>query len=61
MLKVFKEMEKKCNELEQMRIIAQTGEIMYRQKGEWHTADRFKKAEEALAETIRMLRAGFAD
>jgi hypothetical protein len=61
MLKVFKEIEKKCKELEEIRIVAQTGEIVYRQKGEWHTADRFKKAEEALLEARQILRAGIAD
>lgn len=57
MLKVFKEIEKKVQELEEMRIVAQTGEIIYRQKGELHTAERFRKAEEGLREAIRILAA----
>jgi|GEM_PF-6093091 len=57
MYKVFKEIDLKCRELEQMRILAQTGEIMYRQKGEVPIADRFKRAESGLGEAIRMLRA----
>lgn len=57
MLKVFKEMEKKVKELEEMRIMAQTGEIIYRQKGELPTADRFRKAEEGIREAIRILAA----
>lgn len=61
MINIFKKIETKCKELEEMRIVAQTGEIMYRQKGEWHTADRFKKAEEGIVEAIRILRAGIKD
>jgi len=55
MLKVFNEIEKKLKELEEMRIVAQTGEIIYRQKGELHTADRFRKAEEGIREAMRIL------
>lgn len=61
MFKIFKELENKCKELEQIRILAQTGEIMYRQKGELHTADRFGKVEKGLLEAIRILRASIAD
>lgn len=61
MINVFKEIEKKCKELEEMRILAQIGEIMYRQKGEWHTADRFEKAEKALKEATQILKASFTD
>lgn len=60
MYKVFAEVVEKCQELEQMRIIAQTAEIMYRQKGEPHTAERFKKVEVGLAEAINVLK-GTAD
>lgn len=55
MFKIFRGIDQKCKELEQMRVLALTGEIMYRQKGEYHVADRFKKAEKGLAEAIRIL------
>ncbi|HBS58889.1 MAG: hypothetical protein AAGU23_02700 [Bacillota bacterium] len=55
MIKIFREIEKKVKELEEMRIVAQTGEIIYRQKGELHTADRFRKAEKGIQEAIRIL------
>lgn len=57
MLRVFKAIPKKIEELEELRILAQTGEIMYRQKGEIHTAERFRKAEEGIREAIRLLAA----
>lgn len=55
MLEVFKEVEKKRMELEKLRIIVQANEITYRQKGEFHTAERFEKLENKLAKTIRVL------
>jgi hypothetical protein len=56
MFKMLQEIERKCQELEDMRILAQAGEIMYRQKGELHTADRFRKAENRLFRAIRILK-----
>jgi hypothetical protein len=61
MITIFREIPKKCAELESLRILAQTGEIMYRQKGEVHTADRFRRAEAALGEAIRLLQEGIKD
>ncbi|MDF2568733.1 MAG: hypothetical protein K0R55_337 [Sporomusa sp.] len=55
MLHVFKEVEKKRTELEQLRIIVQATEITYRQKGEIHTAERIKKLEANLAKAIQLL------
>ena len=55
MLQVFKEVEKKRTELEQLRIIIQATEITYRQKGEIPTAERLKDLETKLAKTIHIL------
>jgi len=55
MLQVFKAVEEKCAELEQLRIIIQATEITYRQKGEIHTAECIKKLEINLAKAIHIL------
>jgi hypothetical protein len=55
MITIFRQIEARCQELESMRVLAQTGEIMYRQKGELNTAERFKKVENGLAKAIRVL------
>jgi hypothetical protein len=55
MITIFKQIAARCEELESMRVLAQTGEIMYRQKGELNTAERFKKVENGLAKAIRVL------
>jgi hypothetical protein len=55
MITIFKQIAARCQELESMRVLAQTGEIMYRQKGELNTAERFKKVENGLSEAIRVL------
>ncbi|MBP2644559.1 MAG: 5-oxoprolinase (ATP-hydrolyzing) [Firmicutes bacterium] len=55
MLQVFKAVEEKCAELEQLRIIIQATEITYRQKGEIHTADCIKNLETNLAKAIHIL------
>lgn len=55
MLQVFKEVEKKRTELEQLRIIIQATEITYRQKGEIPMAERLKILETNLAKAIDIL------
>ncbi|WP_094606545.1 hypothetical protein SPSIL_057000 [Sporomusa silvacetica DSM 10669] len=55
MLEVFKAVEKKRTELEQLRIIIQATEITYRQKGEIPTAERLKILETNLAKAIHIL------
>lgn len=55
MLHVFKEVEKKRIELEQLRIVIQATEITYRQKGEFHTAERLKNLETNVAKAIDLL------
>jgi hypothetical protein len=56
MLQVFKAVEEKRIELEELRIVIQATEIVYRQKGELHTADRLKKLENNLSKAIELLR-----
>lgn len=58
MINVFKEVEKNLVILDELRILAQTGYIMYRQKGESHTAERFKKLEDKLLEAISLIKEG---
>lgn len=58
MINVFKETEKNLIKLDELRIHAQTGYIMYRQKGENHTAERFKKLEDKLLEAISIIKEG---
>jgi len=55
MLEVFKAVEKKRTELEQLRIIIQATEITYRQKGEIPMAERLKILETNLAKAIDIL------
>lgn len=55
MLYVFKEVEKKRTELEQLRIVIQATEITYRQKGELPTAERLKDLEINVAKAIDLL------
>ena len=55
MLQVFKAVEKKRKELEQLRIIIQATEITYRQKGEIHTAECLKNLETHLEKAIYFL------
>lgn len=55
MLQVFKAVEKKRKELEQLRIIIQATEITYRQKGEIHTAECLKNLETRLEKAIYFL------
>ena len=55
MLDVFKTVEKKRTELEELRIIVQATEITYRQKGEVHTAESFKNLEINLEKAIDLL------
>ncbi|SMC87345.1 hypothetical protein [Sporomusa malonica] len=57
MLHVFKEVEKKRTELEELRIIIQATEITYRQKGEIPTAERLKNLETNVAKAIHLLSA----
>lgn len=52
----FDEVKKICAELEKIRINAQAGEIVYRQKGEYLTADRFLKLENQITKAIGALR-----
>ncbi|MBP2634644.1 MAG: hypothetical protein H6Q72_551 [Firmicutes bacterium] len=56
MLQVFKAVEEKRIELEELRIVIQATEIVYRQKGELHTAERLKKLEDNLSQAIEFLR-----
>lgn len=56
MLQVFKAVDEKRIELEELRIIIQSTEIVYRQKGELHTAERLKKLEDNLSKAIEFLR-----
>ena len=56
MLQVFKAVEEKRIELEELRIVIQATEIVYRQKGELHTAERLKKLENKLSKAIELLR-----
>ncbi len=56
MLEVFKAVEKKCKELEQLRIIIQATEITYRQRGERSIAEHVKNLEEQVAKAVRILR-----
>ena len=55
MLQVFKAVEEKRVELEQLRIIIQATEITYRQKGEIPTAERIKNLETNVAKAIHIL------
>jgi hypothetical protein len=55
-LHLFKEVEKKRNELENLRITIQATEITYRQKGEIPLAERFKKLETNLEKAIKLLK-----
>jgi len=55
MLEVFKTVEKKRTELEELRIIVQATEITYRQKGEVHTAESFRNLEINLEKAIHLL------
>lgn len=55
MLEVFKAVEKKRAELEQLRIVIQATEITYRQKGEFHTAEALKNLETSLEKAIHLL------
>ncbi|WP_110953432.1 hypothetical protein [Anaerosinus massiliensis] len=52
---LFTEVKEKRKELEKLRIVAQATEITYRQKGELHTAERFKKLEIKLAQAFELL------
>ncbi|ADY55065.1 5-oxoprolinase (ATP-hydrolyzing) [Syntrophobotulus glycolicus DSM 8271] len=54
-MNIFKELDKSLAMLDELRILAQAEHIIYRQKGESHTADRFKQLEEKLLEAIRIL------
>lgn len=56
MLQVFKAVEEKRIELEELRIVIQATEIVYRQKGELHTAERLKILEDNLSQAIELLR-----
>lgn len=58
MLDVFRAVMEELGELEQLRIAAQVDEIMYRQKGEFHTANRLKSLEESLTKVICLLKDG---
>lgn len=55
MLQVFRAVEEKRIELEQLRIIIQATEIVYRQKGELHTAERLKMLETNVTKAINLL------
>jgi len=56
MFQSFKDLEAICAELEKLRIDAQTGEIIYHQKGENLTADRFAKLEHKVEKALVLLR-----
>jgi hypothetical protein len=56
MLDVFKSVEKKCRELEELRIIIQATEITYRQRGERSIAEHVKNLEEQVAKAVQILR-----
>lgn len=58
-LQVYKEVEKKRAELEQLRIVIQATEITYRQKGEFHTAERLKILEDNVTRAIQTLNTEF--
>ena len=56
MLQPFRDTENICEELEKIRITAQSSEIVFRQKGENNTADRFLKLENKLSKALALLR-----
>ena len=56
MLQPFRDIEKVCIELEKIRINAQAGSIVFRQKGENYTADRYSKLESTIAKALVLLR-----
>lgn len=55
MLQVFRVVAEKRTELEQLRIVIQATEIVYRQKGELHTAERLKTLEQNVSKAIDFL------
>lgn len=56
MFQEFRDVEKICEELEKIRINAQSSEIVFHQKGENSTAERFAKLENKLAKALVILR-----
>ncbi|WP_346355571.1 hypothetical protein [Azotosporobacter soli] len=56
MLEVFKAVEKKRKELEELRIIIQATGITYRQRGERSIAEHVEKLEEQVEKAVQILR-----
>lgn len=55
MYQVFEDVKRICAELEKIRINAQASEIIFRQRGEFETADRFKMLESRVAKSLTLL------
>ncbi|MBP2635371.1 MAG: hypothetical protein H6Q72_1278 [Firmicutes bacterium] len=55
MLQIFRTVEKKRSELEELRVIIQATEITYRQRGELHIAESLKNLEANLEKAVDIL------
>ena len=55
MLEIFHEVQGKKKELEQLLILVQTNEIMYRQRNEIHIANQLKHLEQGLRRAVKAL------
>lgn len=55
-MKIIEKIHEKGLELDRLRIESKASEVVYRQKGEYHTADRLEKISEQLSIVVDLLK-----